>query len=423
VVAADVEKPDLRLTGKQAILLALLMAAGAGFILCGYELVRTSANTLFVTTYGKEALPLGMGLIPVGVSLVLYLYGRLLSWLGPRGTLLVTTLMSVVTIAACYVGIFFGIKSARGVLFVFKESYVVLLIEQYWSYIDSLVTKVWARRLNGPITGVASIGAVAGGELLYRLSGRWGTTNMVLLAAAVTLPAMWFSDLAYRYFGEPADRPRKTAGKGAVHHSSSYLGLDLFKKERVLLLLFGLVMSAQIVSTAQELLFKSLLQDHFPNPDVQNAISGRFYMWLNLGAMSFQLVATPLLLSFVPLSVINVVIPCIHLGTLTYSLMAPASLLRAEVAYFLFKSIDYSLFRSAKELFYVPLSFDVRYRAKEIIDVFGYRASKGLTSMSITLSQQTGVVFSNPIYATIGLCGAAIWLGMALPLARYGQGK
>jgi AAA family ATP:ADP antiporter len=423
VTSNNDDEQDLRLAGRPAILLALLMAIGAGFILCGYELIRTTSNTLFVTVYGKDALPFGMALIPIGVTLALYYYGRLLSLIGPRRTLLVTTLLSIVTMALCYVGIRLGMRAARGVLFVFKESYVVLLIEQYWSYLDSLLNRQWARRLNGPITGVASIGAVSAGELLYRLSGSWGTLNMLLLAAAVTLPAAWFGNIAYRHFGEPIDKPKPDSGTHKAEGPIAALGLDLFKKQRVLLLIVGLVISAQVVATAQELLFKSLLQDQFPDPDVQNAVSGRFYMWLNLGAMFFQLVATPLLLSFVPFSVIHVMIPCIHLATLTYSLLQPSSLYRAELSYFLFKALDYSLFRSAKELLYLPLSFDVRYRAKEIIDVLGYRVSKGITSLSITFLQHAGVIFSSPVYAGIGLFGAAIWLGLAPPIARYGQGK
>ena len=46
------------------------------------------------------------------------------------------------------------------------------------------------------------------------------------------------------------------------------------------------------------------------------------------------------------------------------------------LAFALFKTIDYSTFRAAKEILYIPLSFDARYRAKEVIDVFGYRFGK-----------------------------------------------
>ena len=39
----------------------------------------------------------------------------------------------------------------------------VLLIEQYWSYMNSKFTPDAAKRLNGPITGIAGLGSVAGG--------------------------------------------------------------------------------------------------------------------------------------------------------------------------------------------------------------------------------------------------------------------
>lgn len=74
-----------------------------------------------------------------------------------------TTVLAIVTMLVSYAAIRAGLKPARIVLFIFKESYVVLLIEQIWSYIDSTLDPKAAKRLNGPICGVAGIGAVAAG--------------------------------------------------------------------------------------------------------------------------------------------------------------------------------------------------------------------------------------------------------------------
>ena len=83
-----------------------------------------------------------------------------------------------------------------------------------------------------------------------------------------------------------------------------------------------------------------------------------------------------------------------------------------------FKVFDYSLFRASKEIFYIPLPFDARYRAKEVIDVFGYRFGQGMTSLSITLLQKVGMVFSDFMYGAMGLVAAAGWLLLLVPLAR-----
>ena len=56
--------------------------------------------------------------------------------------------------------------------------------------------------------------------------------------------------------------------------------------------------------------------------------------------------------------------------------------------------------------------------AGELIDVLGNRASKGLTSLSITALQSLGVVFSAAMFAAGGLCGAGLWLLLAFPMTR-----
>ena len=119
-----------KVSGRAAIVLAVLISMAAGSVLCGYEILRSSANTLFVQAYGKQGLPWALGLTLIGVALLTYLYGRLLSWLGPRHTLQATTLLAIATMLGSYAAISAGYKPARVVLFIFKESYVILLIEQ-----------------------------------------------------------------------------------------------------------------------------------------------------------------------------------------------------------------------------------------------------------------------------------------------------
>ena len=78
----------------------------------------------------------------------------------------------------------------------------------------------------------------------------------------------------------------------------------------------------------------------------------------------------------VPLRAVHMAIPALHL-TACAALMARPTLAVGALAFGLFKALDYSLFRAAKEMLYIPLSFDSRYRAKSVIDAFGYRLSKG----------------------------------------------
>lgn len=408
------------LEGRRALLFALQMAGAAAFILCGYEVFRSSAQTLFLKAYGKHTLPLGMGMVPIGITLLLYIYGRLLSFAGPRRTFRITTLGAMATILICYTGIRLGIRPFSFALYLFKESYIVLLIEQIWSFINSRLSRTSARRFNGPITGVAGLGAIAGGSLLQLLAERWGTLHMLPLAACVSLPGLLLAELAYRRYGEPQREP--VTDPTAAAPGGSHLGLGLFRTQRILPILFGLVVCSQLIAAAGEQLFTNNLIDRIPSPDQQTAYSGRFYRTVNLVAMAGQFILTPLILRFLHPALLQVIIPCVHLVTFSLVLGSP-SLERAELAFLLFKACDYSLFRAAKELLYVPLSFDVRYRAKEVIDVLGYRFSKGATSITIHFLKSTGTVLSSPALATLALVGGSLWLLLVIPLSRLAKTK
>ena len=47
------------------------------------------------------------------------------------------------------------------------------------------------------------------------------------------------------------------------------------------------------------------------------------------------------------------------------------------------KSVDFSLFGILREMLYVPLKLDEKFRAKAVIDVFAYRTSKAAVSLCV----------------------------------------
>jgi AAA family ATP:ADP antiporter len=97
------------------------------------------------------------------------------------------------------------------------------------------------------------------------------------------------------------------------------------------------------------------------------------------------------------------------------------SLTAAAAALMMFKVLDYSLFRAAKELVYVPLSFDARYRAKELIDAFGYRLAKGGASLGLVVANRLMTV---PAVALPGIALVALvaWIPLAAQLTASRKG-
>ncbi|MEL0035192.1 MAG: Npt1/Npt2 family nucleotide transporter [Gammaproteobacteria bacterium] len=395
---------------KYQIQVAAMMACAAMFTLAGYEFIRSASTVLFKNAYGAENLPLVMAVMPLVVLGGIAIYARILSALGPRKTLLVTTLGSGFLIFCCYLAVISGFKEITPVLFLLKEFYIVLLIEQYWSYINSNLDADGAKKLNGPITGLAGLGGAAGGLLVGATATSWGTEAMLLIAALTLIPAALISNFAYHRFGDP-ELPEQVAKQGQM-------GWGVIKQNKTLTYLLIIVLLSQLVAAVLDFKFQGLLSIEFAGrADEETAFQGRFWGTLNSSVLLLQFVLIPIFMSLVSLRLVHILMPTIHLIAITIAVIEP-TIWTVGVALFLFKAFDYSLFRAAKEVLYVPLGFDARYRAKEFIDIFGYRTGKGGSSVGIVALQNLGVAMS-AIYLPIAFAATAIWLALIFPLTKH----
>jgi AAA family ATP:ADP antiporter len=357
---------------------AFLIAITAAALLCGYEFARSSAQSIFITTYGAKYLPHAMAFIPVMAIGMVYGYGWLLSLFGARRSFMISTLTCSFIFVVARQLVVSGIKPAAIFLFLFKETYVMLLVEQMWSLINSSNIAKEARVLYGPICGIAALGSVAGGFAVGNLSVSMGTGNLPLLAAFSLIFTACLGWIMFHFIGEP--KPELAEEKLGKDHS----GLKAFFKDRRLLYLAIVVMSAQAIAMVLDIQLSHYVQKTILEQDLRTRWFGNFYGVLNLGSVVCQFIVAPFLIRFVSLRKIHLGIPLLHVVVIGVSIFVP-SLRTAAVALCVFKVVDYSVFRAAKELTYVPFSFDVRYRAKQLIDVFGYRSAKGFVSVVLAL--------------------------------------
>ena len=397
------------------MLAALTIAISACCLLCGYEFIRSVSQSLYIKAYTSDRLPLVMALGPVGTFLMIYGYGVLLSFVGARRAVFYTSFLSGVIILTCYMAINAGSRVATGFLYVFREAYIVLLIEQVWAFINSTVRRDEGAKLNGPICGIASLGAIAGGLCVQHFAKVVGSANLLVFAAISLIPTGVLAAWAYGVGGEPAPAVEEARGK------KGHLGLGILFENGTLMRLAGLIILTQVVSTVLDLQLSRWVEQGIPDVDERTRWFGGFYAELNVGSAFFQFIATPVLLSYIPLRMIHMTIPLAHLATCAMVIARP-SLFAAAAAYMVFKIIDYSTFRAAKELLYIPLSFDARYRAKELIDAFGYRFSKGAVSGILAGVRQLTAL--HPLtYPITAIAAALAWLPLVSQLTRKKDGS
>lgn len=399
---------------RRLIYAAISISSAACFVLFGYEFIRSVSSSLFIEAYGAENLPRGMMAIPPSMIVMLYCYGRLLSWLGATRALAITSLFSAILILGCYAALVRGMDFAAAIIYVFREAYIVIVIEQFWSFVNSVLTTEQAKRINGPFCAVASIGSFAGGMLVSRWATVLGTEALLLFTAASLVPTAVFGVIAYRFGGEP--KPSEEEAGGRLGH----LGIGTLFRSRYLIFIGVLILSTQLVSTVLDLRFNGLAEVELPDKDTRTAFFGSVYGYLGLAAGILQLVIVPLALRFVALRVIHLAIPIVHLISSLVLTVSP-SLRSGTAAYVIFKALDYSIFRAAKELFYMPLSYDSRYRAKQIIDSFAYRFSKGGSAGVIELVRLGVKTIPGIAFSITAMVAAMVWTPIAFSLTRAYQ--
>lgn len=389
---------------------AFLMAGSSAASLFGYEVMRSCSNTLFNAKFGVEKLPFALTAIPLVLLPILYLYNRSLHRFGPKRTYLLTNLSFALALLLCTIAIKSGWDFASALLYVFRESYIMLVVEQAWSFINCQISQNDAKRYSGIILTISSCGAILGGLSLHLLAEAMGTTNLLFIPCVAALPTMLGGYLAYQ---------KSSTDFSSIHDASKTstgdsLGLESFKTHQVLHLILFLVLISQVYSTLVTLNFQFFLAASKTTPDQQTAISGLVFALLYICSVSFQLVVSPGIMRRLSLQQIHVVIPLVHAGAVVASLVFP-SITTAAIALILFKSIDYSIFRAAKEILYVPLPFDAQFRAKEFIDVFGNRGSKSAMSFLLSLYQQAGFPLTSTILLWLNIAVTSSWIFMASP--------
>jgi AAA family ATP:ADP antiporter len=179
-----------------------------------------------------------------------------------------------------------------------------------------------------------------------------------------------------------------------------------------------MVVFMQVTATLTDFQFNTFLERLYTQKDVRTAYFGRLLGYGNIVTMSFQLLGVYVLIRFMGKFKTHLLVPLILcLNGIVFILFPVYGVI--SYAFVTIKCFDFSLFNVIKEMLYIPLKIEEKFRAKALIDVFVYRGAKVFASIFVIALQSLWVSSLIPIISWINISIFLLWCYVVISIKKH----
>ncbi|MEC7241689.1 MAG: Npt1/Npt2 family nucleotide transporter [Myxococcota bacterium] len=385
------------------------LCAIAFFCMLGYAWARSPIESVFLEDWGKDRLPLAWIGVALGALATVSMWDRLASRLSLPRLIFALSAGSCVGLAILLGAREAGVRQASFLAYIFKDLYIVLLVESFYAFANATYPLKTARWAYGLFGVMASLGGRVGNKSLEELASSMGSGRVPWLVLPTFLVVCFFVGWISRGASESL-RLKKDRPPGLID------AVRTVRSSRYLVWMVVLIASIQLATNLIDYVYQGALQEVFVLKDERTGISGDVYASIDDFTLALNLSAG-VILSRMGVSLTLLAIPFLVGLSAGLSLLIPGFFVLAicKVAN---KAFDYSIFRVAKEALYLPLGIEQKTKGKAVVDVLTYRLAKGgaslLSFVLIVLGLQHGAM-------ALALLLMGIWLYATVRVLRKYQ--
>jgi AAA family ATP:ADP antiporter len=433
---------------------ALLLALNVFLLLAAYYCIRPVREALILSAEGgpelKSYLAAGQAILLVGLVPG---YGALADRL-PRRRLLNTVTAFFI---ACLIA-FYALARAEvpiaAVFFLWVGIFNLMIVAQFWSFANDLYTKEQGERLFAIVAVGASLGAVLGARLAASLIPVLGLPQLLIVAAGLLALAVVISNLvdARERAQHEAHLPFKltTAELPAATGEYQIQTLEDSKKltvslpgigpmtrrgtfklvfgNRYLLLVALLILFVNWVNTTGEYILGRAVVDAATAALAAGTTGGlseseyigqfysEFLFVVSIAALVLQLFVVSRLIKYLGVRVGVMVLPVLALAGYAVLAFVPVLAL-VRLVKISENATDYSIQNTVRNVLFLPTSRDEKYKAKQAIDSFFWRAGDVLSALVVFVGV-TMLGLGTSGFAQANLLLASVWLLLAFAVGR-----
>lgn len=385
--------------------LFVFFAILAGMAIAGeYGIVRPASSSLFITAFSAKALPwVWFATLPINLF-VIALYNRYLPLMGP--------LKMLGTLSFFVVGInvltaIFGqtYPSLIFLQFAWKDIYILLMFKQLWSMIHSTIRPDRAKYLYGFIFGMGTVSSLICSQIPTHFAVELGSASLLYFSVPLYVLLFFSYRMALKRSG--------VQGKSFDTElpSNALEGFSLIRKSSFMTGIMLLVVLMQVSAGLLEYQFNAHLELKFLDQDLRTAYCGQIMGYTNLLSTCLQFIGGFFLIQWLGVKKGHFMIPLVLCASGLLSVAYPTFAM-VSFSFVFVKAIDFSLFGVLREMLYIPLTLDEKYRAKAVIDVFAYRSSKALVSITVLAIQAMAGAAILFYVNTLSIALFIAWMGL-----------
>jgi len=295
----------------------------------------------------------------------------------PKKLLFISTLIFFISNLVIFWWLFhIQVPYLSAFFYVWVACFSITSVTQFWTLANDIFDPLEAKRLFGLIISGGSAGGVLGG-LFTSQAVKWMRTEDLLLFSALLLAGCVFLITQVCKYLPASPKPAEAKAAGGKISARK-----IFLSSPYLWMIAGLVLLPKVASTVVDNQFNAAVESHLMGKEAKTAFFGGFSAVLNIISFLMQLYATSLSLRVfgigISLTLLPVGLGLASLFTFIYPLLWTATPLKIFDG-----SVNYSVQQASKEVLYLPLASEARYRVKPIIDMLIYRVSKTVGGLLI----------------------------------------
>ena len=298
------------------------------------------------------------------------------------------------------------------VIFIWVSVFNLFVVSVFWSFVVDIFNSEQGKRLFGFLAAGATMGGIAGSSLTSSMVDGIGQNGLLLIAIMLIECSVFASqrlaNVYHRQVGPFVDEQRPIGGgifTGMTHtFRSPYL--------------FSIALFIFLYSTTSTILYfhqASIAESVFSDSNSRTSFFANIDFWVNVFTLLFQLLLTGRILGWLGVAFTLCALPLIT--TLGFAALVGYPTIAIFVAVQVARRVsNFSLARPAREILFTSVTREDRYKTKNFIDTFVYRAGDQLASWTYAGFIAAGLSLSG--IAVVAVPVSCLWLILSIWLGR-----